>query len=468
MPSLKSDNNNIYVVPFRIYITLVFFICPVLFCGLKLIAPDTFSFMQKPNLVPARFVFLYAFFTVALIGMLLGMLRFNLISRNNSLFWSCFFMIGILYAITLVERIQYGDVSDYIRAAINIVNHEPFHARYIYPPLWATILQPFANFGYHRTELFCVTANFISFLLLFTLTYKMLLKFKFPKNTAVIAITIFFLINTPVLRTFHYVQVNFHVINTILICFLAYPNHKFISALSLAIGTHLKVSPIIFCLLFLLNKDFIWLVYFFVSCLIIVLLTSLANDVSYYMCFVDNLSQKTSSMNYVFRQNSIDSFVRATSAALSINPAVSSITIITAKISILLTSMIILYRSINSRSVYNTESRDIIPMNGFIITSMLMVLISPVIWAHHLVFCIPAFLILAIKITTKSQAVLYFSTLILIFILPVTNMFPFSYHRLLGILIAYILVWQTSKTPVKENSLLLKFEDRLNNTLCLS
>jgi hypothetical protein len=87
--------------------------------------------------------------SVAIIWVLAGS-AFLLISRTRLtparvLFFTCFYVISFLYANVLRERVGFGDVQDYIAAAIAIINRQPVPPRYLYPPLWATALSWFGS-----------------------------------------------------------------------------------------------------------------------------------------------------------------------------------------------------------------------------------------------------------------------------------------------------------------------------------
>ncbi len=59
-------------------------------------------------------------------------------------------------------------------------------------------------------------------------------------------------------------------------------------------------------------------------------------------------------------------------------------------------------------------------------------------------FIIPVFLLMLKKISSPGQLFLYVLAWFLIFVVPTFDCYPFSYHRLLGLLICYVLQWQIS------------------------
>src|SRR5882672_115785 len=92
----------------------------------------------------------------AMCWVLLGTLVLGLASgrvrEDNWVPWGAFFVYAFLYLNIARERFAFGDVGDYVKAAANLRDGVPFHSRYIYPPLWATLLRPLLGLG-ERLEL---------------------------------------------------------------------------------------------------------------------------------------------------------------------------------------------------------------------------------------------------------------------------------------------------------------------------
>ena len=110
-------------------------------------------------------------------------------------------------------------------------------------------------------------------MLFYILLHRVLEHYGFSTRLAALVTTLFMLVNTPLLRTLFYVQINIHTLNLIFLSLLLYPKRTFLSALSLALAVHLKSSPIILALAFLLELDWRWLGWFVLSLILIAMFT---------------------------------------------------------------------------------------------------------------------------------------------------------------------------------------------------
>ena len=125
-----------------------------------------------------------------------------------------------------------------------------------------------------------LTVNVAALLLLFVLLVRLLQRFNFSAPLAALTTLLALTANVAVLRTMHYGQINIVVLDLILATLLLYPRRPILSAVALALAMHLKVSPALLVLPFLLTRDWKWLASFALTTLIVVALTSLANDFS--------------------------------------------------------------------------------------------------------------------------------------------------------------------------------------------
>ena len=104
--------------------------------------------------------------------------------------------------------------------------------------------------------------NLASLVLFYVLLQRTLQRYGFTPSFSALATILFMLVNAPLLRTLVYVQVNLHVLNLILLSILLYPRRPFLSAFALALAVHLKISPAVLVLAFLLETDWRWLAWF--------------------------------------------------------------------------------------------------------------------------------------------------------------------------------------------------------------
>ena len=114
-------------------------------------------------------------------------------------------------------------------------------------------------------------------------------------------------------------QVNFHVVNLIIMGLLSFPRNILLSALALNLACYLKVSPLILVLPFILSKEWRWLVYFVLFTSGVVVLISLIHGFEYYGNFIYNLIHNPYAEIIAFRDFSIDSFMQATFTTFDID-----------------------------------------------------------------------------------------------------------------------------------------------------
>jgi len=392
-----------------------------------------------------RLTIFYTLISWFLLGSILVLLVKKIINKKTALFFICFYLFAFLYANVLRERINYGDIGDYVRAAVNLYNREPLPLRYLYPPLWASLLQPFVPLGEKFIIAVCMAANYFSLLLFFMLLTKVLNRYGFSHNFAAILTFVALSINVSVLRTLGYVQINFHVVNLILMSLLFYPKYSLFSALSLSIATHLKASPVLLVLPFLLKKDWKWLKNFLLTSLAIVGITSLINSFNYYADFIKNIMNIHNANVLAFREFSIDSLVRATFRLFSLPPETTIYFIAGAKLVLLCTGLKVLALSIKNKSFFKGSLDNELIFNSYIVLIVLMMTLSPLIWEHHLIFLLMPMLILAKRISTLSQSIIYIALYILLFLIPTFDFYPLSYYRLLAVVVVFILFYRFSK-----------------------
>jgi hypothetical protein len=71
-----------------------------------------------------------------------------------------------------------------------------------------------------------------------------------------------------------------------------------------------------------------------------------------------------------------------------------------------------------------------------------MTLLSPLVWEHHAVFLTLPFLLLLKKLESSAEWLLYGAVYLLVFLTPIFDYFPWSYGRLVGMLILLGLLWK--------------------------
>src|SRR3990172_4166191 len=181
--------------------------------------------------------------TWLLFGTLLYMLANEKINAGNVFLVAGFFLVMLLYLNILRERFRYGDYAYYIEAATALLNNQTLPDTYLYLPLWATLLQFILPLGDQGILAILWPVNMFALGVFYFLLIRVLERYGFSNRLAVAVTILFLLINTPLLRTLGFVQVNLLVMDLILLSILTYPKNTFISALTLALAVHLKTSP---------------------------------------------------------------------------------------------------------------------------------------------------------------------------------------------------------------------------------
>lgn len=406
------------------------------------------TIFQKGPISDVPMTLFYAVSAWLLFGSVLVILRKKDLTKENLIVYSAFFINAFLYLNVLREKISYGDFWDYINAAANFSAGEPIHQRYLYPPFWATILQPFLPLGRDSMTVLLKAVNYASLLLFFVLLYRVCRRFGMSKTFSALAVFVLTVVNTPILRTLGYVQVNIHVLNLILLSLLFSRKYIYLSALALSLAVHIKITPVLLILPFLLIKDWKWLRWFVFNMGGIVLFTSLMNDIGYYfnLYFLKNVSTvMNASGTIAYRDSSIESFLRATFLNLNLNLDAAKYAAYGLKIGLLLLTLWILNKIIKNRTFFQGEKRMEVIYNGYVVLIVLMTMLSPIVWVHHLVFLIFPFLIFLKKLTRVEEYFFFAVSYFAIFLMPTFNFYPFSYLRLVGVALCFVLLWGFSK-----------------------
>lgn len=367
------------------------------------------------------------------------------ISYQNAGVATGFFAFAALSIIMMRERMDYVDLNDYVTAAGNIVAHEQFHSRYIYPPLLATLLQPFVVIEPEFARLVLLFVEMLCLWGFFYLTARALAKY--VPNDRFVAIATFFgcLLNTPLWRTMYCGQINIVVADLVLVAFLFSQSLPLVSALALAAAVHLKVSPIIFVLPFVLSKNFKWLAYFTVATGVIAGLTCLANSPDYYMSFWTNVRDiYHANPGLSWRDNSWDSLVYG---ALYVAGAPSSIGAPLVAILKLVSLAVVGYLMFlcTKQNTFSAKGIPAVISNGFPLLCFLTTLLAPIAWEHHYVMLLFPCLVLIPLLSGATDLLLFGVAFISIFVVPTFTFYPVSYTRLVGSVLLLALIYRLAR-----------------------
>ncbi|HEX5810196.1 MAG TPA: glycosyltransferase 87 family protein [Anaerolineales bacterium] len=382
--------------------------------------------------------------SVALTWLLAGFLLWLLFTRTitpTTLFtWGGFFIVAFLYINILRERVRYGDIDYYTQAAFALLDGKSLPDSYFYPPLWATLLSFLTPLGEDGILLVAWLANLLSFLLFYFLLHRTLEHYQFKPQAAALATTLFLLVNMAVLRTFMYVQVNFHVMNFILLSILFYRHRPLLSALMLALAIHFKASPAVLALAFLLEFNWKWLAGFVASLLLIAAFPYAIYGASPYYDFIKNFLFLNAPHGLSLHDSSFDSAIGMALSYVRADFSVVRILVLLAKATVAVATVFLCLRSRGFFSGHEERERlfdSIIPL------FVGMTLLSPLVWEHHAIFLTLPFLLLLKKVDSPTEWLLYGAVYLLVFLTPTFDYFPWSYGRLFGMLILLGLLWFT-------------------------
>lgn len=379
------------------------------------------------------------------LGLALALLHQRSFCTSYGALILCTLLVTLLYTNIMRERTEYGDVDDYIRAAHNLVDQEPFHTRYLYPPFLATILVPLLPLGNETVQTVCWAANLLALSVLSVLLALVLVRYGFGHRLSALLTFGFLMINVPVLRTLGYVQINMHVTNLILIALLCYPRVPILSALALVLAVHLKASPIILVLPFLLRRDWRWTSWFTVMTIGLVGLTFIPYGWRPFSDFLHNVQHIYAANSINFRENSVDSLFRCSAMLAGIPLDRVAWPIALTKLAILGGVLLTMARAMKNEVFVSTkQARDAV-YNSVPVLMMFMLLGSPLLWEHHPVFVALPYLLMLKRLATPAQWVTYGFAFFLEYHLPTFDFFPWSFGRLVSPLVLIGLLYVTSK-----------------------
>ncbi len=380
-------------------------------------------------------------FVWLLAGVLLYLLAYGKIHKGNLWLTAGFFLVMFVYLGILRERFRYGDYHYYLDAATALVKGQPLPDSYLYLPLWASLLKYLVPLGDQGFMIVLWIVNVLALAAFYFLLITVLQRYGFPHRLAIVIVVLFLLINTPLMRTLGFIQVNLLTLDLILLSLVVYPKHEFLSALALAFAVHIKTSPAVLALAFLLEFNWRWLIWFAVSFIAIGLFPVLTNGVSLYQQFLTNAFLLTQIPDTNFHDTSFDSFLRFLNPFFGIQIAQTRLMALAAKALLLLGSLAVMAQTVRSQS-FSKENRV---LNAVPPLFVLMTLASPIVWDHHGLFTALAFLLMLKRIHTPSAWTWFGFAYFLEFVLPSFDFFPWSYGRLAAPLIVLWLMWQTAK-----------------------
>ncbi|MCB0100692.1 MAG: DUF2029 domain-containing protein [Anaerolineales bacterium] len=379
--------------------------------------------------------------TWILAGVLLYLLAHEKINQDNLWLTAGFFLVMFVYLQILRERFRYGDYHYYLEAATALANGQPLPDTYLYLPLWGTLLRFLVPLGDQGVMIVLWTVNVIALATFYFLLIQVLERYGFFYHLSVIITVLFLLINTPLMRTLGFIQVNLITLDLIFFSILVYPKNNFLSALALAIAVHLKTSPAAIVLAFLLTFNWRWIFWFALSFLAVGLFPVAMHGTEIYLQFINNTVSLSQIPDTNFHDTSFDSFLRFLNPFFDISIETTRLMAIGAKVLLLLATLYTMMQNILAQS-FSKENRL---LNAAPALFVFMTLASPIVWDHHGLFTTLAFLLLLKRIQSPTHWMIFLAAYFFQFMLPSFDFFPWSYGRLVAPMVVLWLMYATRK-----------------------
>ena len=379
--------------------------------------------------------------TWILAGALLYMLANEKINKNNLWLTAGFFLVMFVYLQILRERFRYGDYHYYLEAATALANGQPLPDTYLYLPLWGTLLRFLVPLGDQGVMIVLWTVNVIALGSFYLLLVSVLQRYNFSQYLSIVITVLFLLINTPLMRTLGFIQVNLMTIDLVLLSILVYPKNNFLSAFALAFAVHLKTSPAVIVLAFLLEFNWRWIFWFAVSFIGIGLFPVAMHGVDIYLQFVNNTIGLAQIPDTNFHDTSFDSFLRFLNPFFGISIETTRLMALGAKVLLLLATLYTMAQNIFAQS-FSKENRL---LNAAPALFVFMTLASPIVWDHHGIFTVLAFLLMLKRIQSPNHWMIFLAAYFFEFMLPSFDFFPWSYGRLVTPMVILWLMYATRK-----------------------
>lgn len=404
--------------------------------------------------------FLSALMTWLLGGLALVLLWTKRIHAGNLLTWAGFFIVSILFLNLMRERLQYGDLTSYILGANNLANGEPFDRLYIYPPFFAMILKPLVPFGEDAFLYVMWTVNLLGLMAFYFLLQRVLEQYGYSPRMAALAVTVFMVANVAMIRTMYYMQVNLHVLNLVFLSILLQPRSRMLSALALALAVHLKASPLVLALPFLLERDWRWLAWLTFFGFFIFGVTLMADGWQPYQSYLYNLGLLNIPHGMNFRETSFDSFFWAIVQLLKLDYNFARIPIYISKVLLGLGTLAVLFQSVRKRTFQQGERANL--LNAIPPLLVLMNMYSPLVWEHHGVFLALAVFALMRVLSTPAEWAWFGIFYFIQFLIPTFDFFPWSYARMLTPLLLLWMLWRATTRSTGESDWFRRANQWLN------
>ncbi|MCJ7432175.1 MAG: DUF2029 domain-containing protein, partial [Anaerolineales bacterium] len=252
------------------------------------------------------------------------------------------------------------------------------------------------------------------------------------------------LVNTTILRTLGYMQVNLLMLNFIFLGLLLFRRSNFWSALCMALAVYLKASPAVLVLAFFLELDWRWMAWAAFHILWLTALLLWLDGTQPFLDFFHNYSNLNNIYTPIYHDTSFDSFFLAIAEFTNLPRQLAIYAAYAAKGIVGIIVLLNIPRVIKNKTFYSGADNSRL-YNSLPLLAILMLLASPLIWEHHGIILTLPFLLLLKRLDTTSDWSWFGFAYLLQYILPTFDFFPWSYGRLLAPLILLWLIWHSDK-----------------------
>jgi hypothetical protein len=190
----------------------------------------------------------------------------------------------------------------------------------------------------------------------------------------------------------------------------------------------------------LLEFDWKWITGFVASLLLIAAFPYAIYGAGPYYDFINNFLFLNAPHGLSLHDSSFDSAIGMTLSYVRADFGLVRILVLLAKAIVAIVTIIL---SLRSRGFFYDRAGKEQLFDSIVPLFVAMTLLSPLVWEHHAIFLALPFLLLLKKLDSPAEWLLYGTAYLLVFLTPTFDYFPWSYGRLLGMLILLGLLWLT-------------------------
>jgi alpha-1,2-mannosyltransferase len=264
---------------------------------------------------------------------------------------------------------------------------------------------------------------------------------------SLLLVTVLFLFNNPLIRTLKHDQVNLYVLNAILIGMISLPKSQLLSGFVLSFGGHVKLYPFLFGLPLILMKKWRAVLGIVVGFgIVIFILTDFGRNWEVWKQFIEFLPRLPKPT--AFRNNSIHGLLSNLVSFSGLPRRTTYVLTAAATVSVFVwmgVRFLEREKLCGKNSSLSQDGETYRVFGNMVDCSAFMLLLSPSVWEHHYILGLP----LAIWVVAQQAGKYPWfvgGAVFLMFVLPTFDVFPLSYHRILGL---FICLWLTSPKRIE-------------------